>query len=186
MELAGEVNASATRGDGGWGPASVKPPPSASELASSAGYSRSQRRARVVRVGRRVRISTSAVLTVKSAPKFRSSSSVWSTRPPGEGGGPAKSGVVGDSSPSPYRPGSTPLASVRRRAGRADGSGSGSPLASAAPLASRAAARAGRGAPRSTSSRSGATRRGPARRRPAGAGRAAGASRARRPVPAPR
>ena len=50
----------------------------------------------------RVRISTSAVLTVKSASlKFRSSSSVWSTRPPGEGGGPAKSGVVGDSSPSP-------------------------------------------------------------------------------------
>jgi len=48
-----------------------------------------------------VRISTSAVLTVKSASlKFRSSSSVWSTRPPGEGG-PAKSGVVGDSSPSP-------------------------------------------------------------------------------------
>ena len=42
----------------------------------------------------RVRISTSAVLTVKSASlKFRSSSSVWSTRPPGDGGGPAKSGV---------------------------------------------------------------------------------------------
>ena len=76
-----------------------------------------------------MRISTSAVLTVKSASlKFRSSSSVWSTRPPGEGGGPAKSGVVGDSSPSPYRPGSTPLASVRRRAGRAGGAGSGSPL----------------------------------------------------------
>jgi len=38
----------------------------------------------------RVRISTSAVLTVKSASlKFRSSSSVWSTRPPGDGGGPA-------------------------------------------------------------------------------------------------
>ena len=56
-----------------------------------------------------MRISTSAVLTVKSASlKSRSSSSVWSTRPPGEGGGPAKSGVVGDSSPSPYRPGSTP------------------------------------------------------------------------------
>ena len=36
----------------------------------------------------RVRISTSAVLTVKSAfLKSRSSSSVWSTRPPGEGGG---------------------------------------------------------------------------------------------------
>ena len=38
-----------------------------------------------------MRISTSAVLTVKSAfLKSRSSSSVWSTRPPGEGGGPAK------------------------------------------------------------------------------------------------
>ena len=36
-----------------------------------------------------MRISTSAVLTVKSASlKFRSSSSVWSTRPPGDGGGP--------------------------------------------------------------------------------------------------
>ena len=58
----------------------------------------------------RVRISTSAVLTVKSASRrSRSSSSVWSTRPPGEGGGPAKSGVVGDSSPSPDRPGSTPF-----------------------------------------------------------------------------
>ena len=39
----------------------------------------------------RVRISTSAVLTVKRAfLKSRSSSSVSSTRPPGEGGGPVE------------------------------------------------------------------------------------------------
>ena len=90
-----------TRGDGVWGPAFSQAGPTAAFGGSSqqskrvmwysqgglnhSGARTSSESHESLTSEDRVRISTSAVLTVKSASlKFRSSSSVWSTRPPGD------------------------------------------------------------------------------------------------------